>query len=473
MNTVFCLVPVLLILTLAIITKRTLFAMFSGLVMASVIVCVSGESGIAGLKGIVSKVFEYIYTSITNETLQWLVLVIALFGVLITYFEKSGAITAFGQWTSKIIKTKRQTMFGTFILGIVVFVDDYLNNLTVSTAMKSITDHHKIPRTQLGYIVNSTAAPVCILLPLSTWAIYFSSLYKENNVGTGNGMDAYLQSIPFMFYGWFAILVVLLQIIGVIPKLGQIKRDYIRAEKTGDVFPEGEDESGTDALEDVAGGADSVATAGKGKANPIFFLIPLLVMVGVSVFTEIVGDIDVLIGVSLGVLTGFFLYLFSGKIKFKKLLDATYEGILSMGFVIILSVLAFAVQAANTELGLAEWVIDAVKPIMDGAFLPIIVFIVCGLYAYVTGSFWDMAVIVAPIVLPLALAIDVNPILAGSAIFSGAALGSNTCLYGDGIILAAQGCNLKPLRLMFACLPYAAIAGGASAILYLIFGFIM
>ncbi|MEG1583515.1 MAG: Na+/H+ antiporter NhaC family protein, partial [Anaerovorax sp.] len=161
------------------------------------------------------------------------------------------------------------------------------------------------------------------------------------------------------------------------------------------------------------------------------------------------------------------------KLTLFGLLNCCYEGVLSMGFVVILSVLAFTVQKINIDLQLAQFVIDVTLPVMKGAFLPAAVFIVCAIYAYATGCFWDLAAIITPIVIPLATAMGVDPILAGAAIFSGAAFGSNTCLYGDGVILCAQSTEIKSIDLMMATLPYAAIAGGMSVIAYLIAGFVM
>jgi Na+/H+ antiporter NhaC len=377
--------------------------------------------------------------------------------------QRSGAVLDFGHWASRLLKTKRRVMLGTFVLGVIVFIDDYLNNLAVGTTMKNISDAQKVPRSQLAYIVNSVAAPVCILLPMSSWAAYFGGLFEENGVvgANGTGLGAYVESIPFMFYGWLAVAVVLLQILGVIPKIGPIKRDWKRVEATGDVFPEG-----TEASERESYTEDSGERTG---ANPIYFLLPIVVMIVVTLVTEI----DVLLGVTGGVACAFVLFLVTRKLPFKKLLQASFDGILSMGFVLVLSVLAFAVQNANIDLGLADYVIKTVQPLMNGAFLPAVAFIVCAAYAYVTGSFWDMAVIVAPIVIPLAIAMGVSPILAGAAVFSGAAFGSNTCLYGDGVILCAQACGIKPLDLMLTTLPYALISAGASTALFLVAGFVM
>ena len=180
-----------------------------------------------------------------------------------------------------------------------------------------------------------------------------------------------------------------------------------------------------------------------------------------------------LVGSTAGVITAFVLYLIQRKMSFRELLEACYDGIVSMAFVMILTFLAFAVQQVNVDLGLANFVIEVTKPVMKGAFLPMVVFLVCGVYAYATGCFWDLAAIILPIVIPLANAMGVDPILASSAVFSGACFGSNTCLYGDGVIMCAQGSGIKSIDLMFASLPYAGMSAAATAVLYLITGFVM
>jgi Na+/H+ antiporter NhaC len=448
--------PVLTILVVAVTTRRTLFAMVCGLSMGALILA-------GGLTGFMGMWFNYLYVSMTNETLQWLVLVIVMFGMLIMLFERSGAVTDFGRWAGKFIKTKKQALMGTFLLGVIIFLDDYLNNLAVGTTMKGITDKLKIPRTQLAYVVNSVAAPVCILIPLSSWAVYFGALLENEGVvgANGTGMGAYISAIPLTFYGWLAIAVVLLQIFGIIPKFGTIKKDTLRAEATGDVFPEGTDLS----LIHAAEGHEEEHN----NAKPIAFLIPLAVMIAVTLLT----GIDVLMGAVSGVVIAVLLYALTKRLSIRELLTSCFDGVISMGFVLILSVLAFAVQAANTDLMLAEYVIHITVPIMKGAFLPAAVFLVCAVYAYTTGCFWDLAAIILPIVVPLAVAMGVDPILASAAVFSGAAFGSNTCLYGDGVILCSQGCQIKAVELMVATLPYALIAGGGSFILYIIAGFIM
>ncbi len=241
-----------------------------------------------------------------------------------------------------------------------------------------------------------------------------------------------------------------------------MKKAYERYETLGDVFPAGTD---PELVESVKAGDDEQDE--NRKAHPWNFLVPLIVMIIVALL------VDVLMGSAAGVLVAFAMYLLEKKMSFKDLLTACFDGVMSMGFVFILSVLAFSVQNANIELGLADYIISITEPVMKGGFLPAVVFVVCGIYAYATGCFWDLAAIIIPIVIPLANAMGVDPIVTSAAVFSGAAFGSNTCLYGDGVIMCAQGCQIKSLDLMTTTLPYAAIAGGCTTICYLIVGFVM
>lgn len=453
---ILCVLPVITILVIAVTTKRTLFAMTCGLSMAALIL---GK----GPKGFAGSFFDNIYAAFSNDSLQWLLIVIALFGILIMLYERTGAVTDFGYWAGKFIKTKKTALFGTFILGVIIFIDDYLNNLAVGTTMKGITDKLGIPRQQLAYVVNTVAAPVCLLIPLSSWAVYFATLMGDQGVEiNGSSMAAYIHGLPLAFYAWFAVIICILQILGVIPKIGPMKKAYERYETLGDVFPEGTDPELVESSKAMDDDEEDHS-----KAHPWNFLIPLIVMIIVALLA------DVLMGSAAGVAVAFILYLIEKKMSFKDLLTTCFDGVMSMGFVFILSVLAFSVQNANIDLGLADYIISITEPVMKGGFLPAVVFIVCGIYAYATGCFWDLAAIIIPIVIPLANAMGVDPIVTSAAVFSGAAFGSNTCLYGDGVIMCAQGCQIKSLDLMTTTLPYAGIAGAATVICYLVVGFAM
>ena len=471
------LLPIAVILVVAVATRRTLFALLCGTVAGALI--------LGGWGGFDVWV-EYTGKALSNETAQWLLLIVALFGILMMLFEKSGIVTDFARWVERFVTSRRKSTLLTFLLSVVLFVDDYLNVLTTGTSMKQVTDRYRVPRTQLGAIMKMTAAPIAVLVPVSTWALFFSGLFEAQGVTVGgSGFGAYLQSIPFIFFGWAAIAVALLMSIGWLPKLGLIKKDALRAERDGDVFPLGTtdaerraegaallselraDDADGSTAQRVAVALETTTDTAR-KPQPWSFLIAMAVLVGVT----IASDANVVAGTAAALAVTVVLVLVQRRLSVRGVLDAALEGIESMLFVMVLTVLAFMVQEMNIALQLAEFVIQVTEPVLTPALLPAIVFAVCGVYAYATGSFWDLAAVITPVVLPLALALGADPILAGAAVFSGAALGSTTCLYGDGIILASRSIGVKPINLMLAILPYAGIAAGLSLVLYLVTGFV-
>ncbi|GAA1949433.1 Na+/H+ antiporter NhaC family protein [Agromyces allii] len=494
------LLPVVIILVVAVFTRRTLFAMLCGTLTGAVL--------LGGWEFFDSWI-GYFGTAMADETLQWLMLVVVLFGILITLFERSGAVREFAAWAERFVNSRRKSTVLSFLLSIVLFVDDYLNVLTVGTSMKAVTDRYRVPRTELGTIMKMTAAPIAVIVPFSTWALFFAGLLEAQGVtANGSGFGAYLQAIPFIFFGWIAIAIAALVAFGWFPRLGALKKDIARADVTGDVFPVGttaeerEAEGGLPLHAEVgefaaSGDAGSRAVTAEpttglsattdgqpaasartatvvatctpeyAKPRPWNFLVPIAVMIAVTILTEV----DVLKGTVAALLVAIVMYTVQRRLKIKGVLEAAFDGVGSMLFVIVLTALAFMVQHMNIDLHLADWVIDTTEPVMSGALLPAMVFLVCGVYAYATGSFWDLAAVITPIVIPLAFAMDVNPIIAGAAVFSGAALGSTTCLYGDGIILASRSTGIKPLNLMTAILPYAGIAAALTLVLYLVVGF--
>ncbi len=452
-NTALALLPVLTVLLVSVLTKRALVGLLSGTVVGAILL---------GGWGFFDTLVATFGASLTNETVHWLVLVVVLFGILIAFFNASGAVNDFARWTERFVNSRRKSLVLTWLLTVALFIDDYLNALTVGTSMKRVTDRYNVPRSLVGSIVKLTSAPIAVIIPFSTWAIFFSALLEQDGVTVnGSGFGAYLSGLPYVFFGWFALAIGLLLALGVIPLVGPLKRAQELADRTGDPLPEGLTEKER---------AFELASAGTESARPLpfNFLIPIVTLVTVTILTEV----DIVKGATAAVIVAIILYLAQRRLTLKGVMDQAFEGITSMGYVIVLFVLAFMVQQINMDLQLAEWVIGATEPIMHGALLPAIVFLVCGIYAYATGAFWDLAAVITPVVLPLAIAVGVDPVLAGTAVFSGAALGSTTCLYGDGIILASKSVGVKPLNLMLSILPYAGLAAALSFIAYLIAGYI-
>lgn len=453
-NTWLALLPIITVLVVSVTTKRALLGLFTGTVVGAILV---------GGWGFFDTLIATFGSSMSNETTHWLVLVVVLFGILISYFNISGAVSDFAKWTEHFVNSRRKSLLLTWLLTVALFIDDYLNSLTVGTSMKRVTDDYKVPRALTGTIVKMTAAPIAVIIPFSTWAVFFSALLEQDGVTVNSsGFGAYVQGIPFIFFGWFALAIGLLLALGVLPLVGPLKKAQKRANETGDTLP-------TDLTEEEREFELAKPEETGKRALPFNFLIPIITLVAVTILTEV----DIVKGSAAALVVAVVMYLVQKRITFKQLAEGAFEGIMNMGYVIVLFALAFMVQQLNIDLQLADWVIGATEPVMSGALLPAVVFLVCGVYAYATGAFWDLAAVITPVVLPLAIAMGVDPVLAGTAVFSGAALGSTTCLYGDGIILASKSVGVKPLTLMTSILPYAGAAAVLTFIAYLITGFVM
>ena len=304
--------------------------MFCGVAAGSVIVALAAGNPLA----IPETFYGFIYKSMSNETYQWITLIVIAFGILTALFEKSGAVMEFGRWLTRFLKTKKQALMGTFLFGLLVFMDDYLSNLTVGATMRRITDKMRIPRSQLAYVVLLMAGPVSLVIPLSSWTAAFSGVFE--NVGVeinGSSFTAFIHAIPLIFYAWAALALCLLQILGLIPKLGMIKRDYARAEATGDTFPAGSTPPAASPSEEPA----------EGTAAPWNFLIPLAVIIVVC----LLADLDILVASSAGVLTALILFIAQGKITLAGSLDACFEGVIKMALPLVLFVLAWGLNAIN------------------------------------------------------------------------------------------------------------------------------
>jgi Na+/H+ antiporter NhaC len=184
-------------------------------------------------------------------------------------------------------------------------------------------------------------------------------------------------------------------------------------------------------------------------------------------------DLDLIKGCTAGIIAAAVMYLVTKRLRPLEVLDACFEGIMRMGFVLVLFLLAYSVQAINEATGMPGYVISLVEPIMYGAFLPVVTFLICAVYSYLTGTCWDLVIIILPIVVPLAGAIGTDPLFVSAAVISGAMFGNIFCPYGDGMILCSQACEVRPTDLMIAIAPYMIIGGVVTSILYLVFGFIL
>ena len=389
----------------------------------------------------------------------WIIIICGLFGSLIALLQEAKGSFGFSRLVERLCNTEKKTLLTTFVLGILIFVDDYLNVLSIGVCMKGVFDKKKIPRETLAYMLDSTAAPVCVLLPFSTWAVFYASLFFEQDMivqaGFASGMDAYIHAIPFCFYPIFTLLIVLLFALGVMPKLGGMKNAYARVEATGKVYS---DASRKYNHEEYKGYEE--------EGNIWDFVIPMAVLVGVAIATS-----DVLLAVVLALLVCFVIYVPRKVVRFDEFFNIVTRGFADMVPVCILLVVAFAVQAITQEMGLADYIIETMTPLLSAAAFPMITFILVAALGFTTGSFWGMCAVVTPIVFPLAAALGANPVLVMGAIVSGGAFGSHACFYGDATILASTGACIDNMEHTMSQLPYVLLASAFTLVGFLICGF--
>lgn len=350
-------------------------------------------------------------------------------------------------------------------MGILIFVDDYLNIMTLSTSMRKLTDHHKVPREALSYIIDSTGAPVCALLPFSTWAIFFSGLFfSEDGVpelGYGSAIETFYHIIPFVFYAIFAVIIVPLFSFGLLPKLGRMGKAYNRVRTTGQTYsPESRDLN----LEVEEEDNPSAQITG----NVLDFVLPIGVLIVLAMCQG-----ELFLAVVASILTCMVLYIPRKKLSPARFFDLAMHGFCNMIPTIAIIFFAFVMQEAMADIGIAGYVIHAVRPIMSAPVFPMITFLLVAVLNFSTGSVWGIPAIVTPIILPLCFSIGANPLLTMGAIISGAVLGSHACFYSDATVLTSSCCKMQNMNHALSQLPYALLAAAFSAVCYLICGLAM
>ncbi|WP_445400931.1 Na+/H+ antiporter NhaC family protein [Zobellella sp. An-6] len=445
---VLSLLPAALVITMAVLTRKTVESLLAGALLGLLLIDPTD---------LVTPLADVTLAVMMDETIAWLILVCGMMGGLINLLARGGGVHSFGNFMTRLIKSPRGAMFGTVGLGLVVFIDDYLNSLAVSSSMKKITDSYQISREKLAYIVDSTAAPICILVPVSTWAVFFASLLEDSGAAEGGrGMSLYIDSIPYMLYGWAALLVVVLVAGNRLPDLGAMKQAEARA-RAGQPVPTG--------WEDQEESQPPRSTpAWLGLLN---FLLPM----GVLVFASVWYEIDLLKGVLVALGCTMLLYSVQRLLSFQQQVEATLDGFKVMLYPLATVCAGFILKEVNDQLGMTQYIIDTVTPLLTPALLPAVVFLVMALVVFSTASSWGVFVISLPIVVPLAQAMNVPMPLVVGALLSASAFGSHACFFSDSTVLSAQGAGCDTMDHALTQLPYALFGGALTLAALLAAGF--
>ena len=447
------LLPTALVLAVAIYSRKPFESLLAG--VAAGLIMINQDD-------LISPFSDAMSSAMGDETIVWIVLVCGLMGGLITLLELSGCLGSFSSWLQTKIKSQRQSLVTTFLIGLVVFIDDYLNCLAVSSSVKQLTDYYKVSREKLAYIIDSTAAPMCVIVPISTWAVFFAGLLEENEMAAeGQGLSLYISAIPYMAYAWMALLVVFLVAAGVIGDIGPMKKCEARA-KAGQPIPD--DFVGTEIeLEDAQ--LKKVSTA-VGMLN---FLVPMGLLVASTVYYEI----DLLRGVMLTVGVTMVMYYVQGLLSFESQVNGIFTGFKIMLYPLSTVVAGFLLKDINDSIGMTQYVISSVTPYMTKEMLPALVFVIMATVVFGTASSWGVFIIAIPIVVPIAASVDAHIPLVIGALLSASSFGSHACFFSDSTVLAAQGAGCSPMGHAFTQFPYAVLGAVLALLIFLILGHTM
>lgn len=455
---ILTLLPAVLVIVTAVKTKRTTEALLIGVIVSYLIICISnGEN-------FVTTITNSFFSVVTDYDTMWLVIVCGLFGSLIALINKAKGTHAIARFLGKICKTEKATLLVAWILGIIIFIDDYMNILTVSACTKKLSDERKSPREALAYIIDSTGAPVCVLLPFSTWAIFFSGVFYEQesvrNLGYGSAIETYIHTIPYMFYAIAAVVIVPLFIFGIVPKIGAMKKAYDRTRLTGRVYSE--------LSERLNQKAEDSIEAIDFKANIWDFVLPIATMIVVQL---VMGDMFIALIAS--ILVCGILYIPRKKMGGGQFCDLWIQGFADLVPSLAIIIAALFMRQASEDLMLSEYVIGIIEPLVSAKLFPMIAFIAVSCLGFITGSNWGIPAVCAPIIIPLGAAIDANLLLVMAAIVCGGTFCSHACFYSDATVLTSSVCGIENMDHVYTQLPYAILALVISCVAFLAAGLIM
>lgn len=440
------LVPVLVVIVSAIITKRALEPLILGTLVGFVILA---------KENFVVAYLDSLYGELGESS--YYIIIFGLFGIYIHLLEKANAISGFTKVGLRFARNKKKAGFLAWIMGLVFFLDNYFSILGAGISNREIADKNKMSREMFSFAINAVACCTCVLVPLSLWGVFMSGQIEMTlGIEMGTGLGEIVKSIPFMFFAWVLLIFVLLYQFRIIKPFGPMKKAEERAETTGAVLPE-----------DLAAQAPANSDEDEKPVNILNFIIPMASLIAVTLVTQ-----ELTYGLIVGIVLCFILYIAQKLITAAEAFDAICKGFEEMFVVTALVISAFVLQNANDELGLAPFVVNSVVNVISAPLLPVIAFVLLMVLGFVTGSFWGMAAVCFPIMLPLAQALDANIYLTIGAVIAGCAAGSATCFYGDSVTLTCGLTKIRNIDYLRNALPMLIPPIVVTAIIYIAAGFI-
>ena len=482
-GTFWSLLPPIVAIVLALISKEVYSSLFLGCLVGALLVSnfqpwetlvqlVEGDNGIV--------------TTVSDSGNIAIIVFLVILGIMVDLMNKTGGSEAFGRWATKTVHTRAGAQLMTMLLGVLIFIDDYFNCLTVGAVMRPVTESHKISRAKLAYVIDSTAAPVCMIAPVSSWAAAVSGYVQSDSV---NGIQLFVAQIPWNYYCLLTLLmIVVISILNI--DYGPMLTHEYNAQVKDDLFT---------TPERPFAGADDYETGSKGKSSVIDLILPVVVLIATciigliytggyfdtesgnyhafaSAFSDASSGAGLAIGSMLALVFTYVYYWLRGSIGFEKSFESVPQGFIQMISPIL--ILSFAWTLCGlTRYGMnsADFVISA----MSGAgslakFLPAMIFIIGAAIGFATGTSWGTIGIMAPIVVQV-FNYDQQPVLCTiglAAACAGGVMGDHCSPISDTTIMASAGAHCYHLNHVFTQIPYALTVAGVSFVSFILAGLI-
>ena len=476
-NSFWALVPPIVAIGLALITKEVYSSLFIGILVGA---CFYAKFN---FEGIMNHLFidGLVGTALSDSYNVGILVFLVILGVMVALMNKSGGAAAFGKWSAQKIKGRTGAQLATICLGVLIFIDDYFNCLTVGSVMRPVTDKHNISRAKLAYLIDATAAPVCIIAPISSWAAAVSGFVKDYD-----GLALFIAAIPYNFY---AILTITMMVALALMKFdfGPMKIHEKNAIEKGDLYTT-PDRPYANAKEEVL----------EGKGKVLDLVLPIIVLIisciigmiysggffdaegeayhnFVTAFSGSDASVGLVFGSAIGLVFSLIFLLCRRVINFKDAMDCVPEGFKAMVPAILILTFAWTLKAMTDSLGAKEYVAELVKQSAGSfmSFLPAIVFLIAVGLSFATGTSWGTFGILIPIVVEV---FGGNGgeimIIAISACMAGAVCGDHCSPISDTTIMASAGAQSNHINHVSTQLPYAMLVAGVSFVMYIITGFV-
>ena len=477
-GTFWSLLPPIVAIVLALISKEVYSSLFLGCLVGALLVSnfhpwetvvqlVQGDNGIV--------------TTVSDSGNIAIIVFLVILGIMVDLMNKAGGSEAFGRWATKTVKSRGGAQLMTMLLGVLIFIDDYFNCLTVGAVMRPVTESHKISRAKLAYVIDSTAAPVCMIAPVSSWAAAVSGYVQSDNV---NGLELFVAQIPYNYYCLLTlVMIVVISLLNI--DYGPMLTHEYNAQVKDDLFT---------TSERPFEGADDYEKPAKGKSSVLDLLLPVIVLIvtciigliytggyfdGVTfieAFSNASAGPGLAIGSMIALVFTFVYFWLRGSISFTKSFESVPNGFIQMISPIL--ILSFAWTLCGlTRYGMhsADFVINAMSGVGELAkFLPAVIFIIGAAIGFATGTSWGTIGIMAPIVVQV-FNYDVQPTLCTiglAAACAGGVMGDHCSPISDTTIMASAGAHCYHLNHVFTQIPYALTVAGVAFVSFILAGLI-